>query len=428
MSESKEPEGTPVAQGSTAQQGTQTTPPPPTEESAGASGAAPPLADRIPDAPPAASGTTPPASGTTPPAPSAASAMEEKLTTAMQPIADAIKGARDAEQKALEAMDPAVKAMAAAVIAGGARGTIEQSVQQTLQPVSDAIREAQRVQTDALLAMRPAVEMQKGLAAMPQIVTALEGVVEAEKTLDKALSAVPGMKPAARDMQDLAANGAARDLTQGAASNGMLRDTDGVLYDPNSGTDGAFYEQLKGVPIDYLIATPLMSAARANLALGMIMTEFINEIGYAPDPRDPKKRITRLLEFELTRPVKDNMDQELKTQTITVKAPLLAVVPLPALLIDTVNVDLTVEISQATHQKTTHNVSNELTLGGRYKIVTAQFTGKYSLAQENTRDTNQTAKYNIRVAAKQQPLPEGMSKLMDVFASTIEPLESPTVQ
>ena len=111
------------------------------------------------------------------------------------------------------------------------------------------------------------------------------------------------------------------------------------------------------------------------------------------------------------------------TQTITVKAPLLAVVPLPALLIDSVMVDLTVEILQKTNQKTNHEVNTQFGVGGRYGAVSAQFTGSYSLKQENTRETNQTAKYHVMINARQQPLPEGMSKLMDVFASTIVPLE-----
>jgi hypothetical protein len=36
---------------------------------------------------------------------------------------------------------------------------------------------------------------------------------------------------------------------------------------------------------------------------------------------------------------------------------------------------------------------------------------------------NQTAKYEVKVVAGQQPLPEGMSKLMEVLSSTITPLE-----
>jgi len=260
---------------------------------------------------------------------------------------------------------------------------------------------------------------QQALAAMPQIVTALQGVVAAEQNALKVMGPAVG-QPAARDMQGpVAADGTARDLIPAGAPNGMLSDTDGVLRDPISGTDGAFFGQLKGVPIDYLIATPLISAARANVALAGVMTEFINEIGFLKDGK------TRRITFTLTRPVQ-NMAAATPTYDkyeVEVEAPLLALVPLPALLIDTVNIDLTVEIQNKTQQKTTDERKTELKIGGSYAFVSANFTGSYSLKQENTRDTNQTAKYEVRVVARQQPLPEGMSKLMDVFSSTIVPLE-----
>ena len=423
MSESKEPEGTPVAQGSTAQQGTQTTTPPPTEGSAGAAGAAPALADRIPDAAPGATGDAPAASGAT----GAAPAGQQTL----QPVFTAMEDAITAEERALTAIRAAQPVEAVAVPAASGTAVAASTIQQAMQPLVEAMQGAVAAEKQALedmqaaerrarAAMQPAVTMmQQAVETVTPVVEAMEEAIAAER---RALTAMQSDKQGDKD-----ADGAARDLVPAGAPNGggMLRDTEGVLRDPQSGTDGSFYDQLKGVPIDYLIATPLISAARANLALGVVMTQFIDEIGYVV--KDNKKT-TRLIEFELTRPVKDNLDQKLKTQTITVKAPLLAVVPLPALLIDTVNVDLTVEISQATQQKVTDTRSADLTVGGRYAFITAQFTGSCSVKQENTRDTNQKAKYEIRVGARQQPLPEGMSKLMDVFASTIEPLESPTVQ
>ena len=418
MSESKEPEGTPVAQESTAQQGTSTPPTssPPTEGSAGAAGGAPPLADRIPDAP-AGGGDR-----ATPARPDAASAMEQALTAAMAPVAAAIEGARDAEQKALDAVQPAVKAMAAAVIAGGTRGTIEQTVQQTLGPVAEAMRVAQEAQQRALDAMVPGVTMQQELAAMPQIVASLRGVVEAERA---ALTAMARFvkEPAPRDLQgSVAANGASRDVAP--SGNGMLRDTEGVLRDPTSGTDGAFFKQLTGVPIDYLIATPLMSCARANHALATVMCEFIDDIGFEKGGSSSEQKKTRLIKFNLKRPLKDNNTGEMKTYQMDVEAPLLALVPLPALLIDTVNIDLTVEISQKMNQTNKSSTGGNLQVGSAWAWGHASFTGNFTISEDRTRETNQTAKYNVKVLARQQPLPEGMSKLMDVFASSIEPLET----
>ena len=251
--------------------------------------------------------------------------------------------------------------------------------------------------------MQPAVTMMRqALDTVRPVVTAMEAAVKAEQ---QALTAMQSEKQG-----DIAADGLQRDL----APNGdvMLRGFEQV------GTEGEFFNQLKGVPIDYLIATPLISASRANLAMAGVLTEFIDEVGF-------KDGQTRLIKFKLTRPVKNmaNTAAQLTTQEIEVQAPVLALVPLPALLIDTVNVDLTVEIVQKTFQKVTDKRHVDLKVGAGWGAFTANFTGNYSLDKEATRDTNQTAKYTVRVVARQQQTPEGMSKLMDVFHSTIEPIE-----
>ena len=49
--------------------------------------------------------------------------------------------------------------------------------------------------------------------------------------------------------------------------------------------------------------------------------------------------------------------------------------------------------------------------------------GKVSSSRENTRSTNQTAKYQVHVSARQQQPTEGLSKLMDIMASCVEPVK-----
>jgi hypothetical protein len=300
------------------------------------------------------------------------------MQQALQPLVAAVERARDAEQQALTAM--------------------------------------QAAQQQARAAMQPAVTMmQEAVNTVSPVVAAMEKAIAAEK---QALTAMRSDKQG-----DIAADGQQRDLITDGAPGG-----DGVFRAiVDTSTDGKFFEQLKGVPIDYLIATPLISAARANVALAGVMAEFINEVGFKKDTSGKSTDETRLIKFQLTRPIKDMSaaTPDVKLQTMTVEAPLLALVPLPALLIDTVTVDLTVEIQQKTQQKTTQDVKSELKVGAGWGAISANFTGSFSLKQEATRDTNQTAKYDVTVNARQQPLPEGMSKLMDVFVSTIEPIELP---
>lgn len=51
-------------------------------------------------------------------------------------------------------------------------------------------------------------------------------------------------------------------------------------------------------------------------------------------------------------------------------------------------------------------------------------TGKVTTSHENTRTTDQSAKYDIFARASQQPPAEGMAKLTALFASVVEPIEA----
>jgi len=183
-----------------------------------------------------------------------------------------------------------------------------------------------------------------------------------------------------------------------------------------SGTDGSFFGQLTGIPIEYLVATPLLAAARSNMALAQVMVEFINEIGFNKDGK------TNIISFDLTREVQQADGSGFKPQTITVNAPLLALVPIPALLVQSVNVDLTVEVSQTISENSSSEAKASVSASDSWGFGSVSVTGSYTNSQSRTRATNQSAKYQINVTAQQQPAAEGMSRLMDVFASTVTPI------
>jgi len=159
-----------------------------------------------------------------------------------------------------------------------------------------------------------------------------------------------------------------------------------------------------------------LASARANIALAEAMTEFVNELGFDKDNK------TRTVVFNLQRPYQDPTTKAWKMENITVTCPLLGLVPIPALLVQNVTIDLTVSIDQQSAQKNSSTTEADLSVGANWGWGSASFTGKYSTTSENTRSSDYSAKYTVNVVAQQQPATEGMSKLMDVMASVITPL------
>ena len=175
-------------------------------------------------------------------------------------------------------------------------------------------------------------------------------------------------------------------------------------------------DSFKGLPMRELIAAPLIAAAEAQQELARTAWNFYKQIAFDKDGK------TRSLEFDVQRPIEQGGQMKLMNQKVT--APFLGLVPIPSLLIDNVDVDFQMEVTNTENIKSTTNAEVDSKIEGKYWFVSAEISGKVSTSRENTRSTNQTGKYQVHVSASQQPQTEGLSKLMDIMASCIEPINS----
>ena len=139
--------------------------------------------------------------------------------------------------------------------------------------------------------------------------------------------------------------------------------------------------------------------------------EFMQEIGSNEDGN------TRTVEFNLQRPIEGSTT----LQDITIQAPFIGLVPLPNLLINDIQVDFQMEVTAtetSTEKSSTEGCSSTNCFGG----CSVNVGGKVSSSRENTRSTNQTARYQVDESNRQQRQTEGLSKLKDIMASCVKPL------
>ena len=181
--------------------------------------------------------------------------------------------------------------------------------------------------------------------------------------------------------------------------------------------------QMAGLPIETLICEPLIAVAKGQSALVDVYLKQLFQLAYVDG--DPEKG-TKLIKFTLQRPVTDGQGN-LKKQNFDVEAPLLSLVPVPAFTMQEATVEFSMEIktSEASTNKSEASVEStvEVSGGGFGYSVSASVTGKASTSSENTRSTDQSAKYVITAKAVQQEPSEGMAKLTQLFASIIEPID-----
>ena len=207
-------------------------------------------------------------------------------------------------------------------------------------------------------------------------------------------------------------SGQAKEIISAALEETQNRETSPVLKADSNVTD-----KFKGLPMRELIAAPLIAAAEAQQELAATAWNFYKQIAF-----DDDGKTARVLEFDIKRPIQQ--DGEMTTMSQSVKAPFIGLVPIPSLLIDRVDVDFQMEVTDTSNVKSTINAKVETKVSGKSWLISAEISGKVTTARENTRMTNQTAKYQIHVSASQQPQTEGLSKLMDIMASCIEPINT----
>ena len=139
--------------------------------------------------------------------------------------------------------------------------------------------------------------------------------------------------------------------------------------------------------------------------------ELMQEIDFNEDGK------SRMVEFSFQRPIQGSPTP----QDVTVQAPFIGLVPLPNILIDDVRVDFQMEVTAtetSTEKSSTEGSSSTNCFGG----WSVNVGGKLSSSRENTRSTNQTARYHVDESNRQQRQTEGLSKLKDILASCVEPL------
>jgi hypothetical protein len=171
-----------------------------------------------------------------------------------------------------------------------------------------------------------------------------------------------------------------------------------------------------------LIGAPLTAVCDAQKNLAQAQYEFIKDIAFTDDEGTE----TRLVKFNLQRPAET--PEGVTMIDTQVQAPFLGLVPIPSLLVEDVNIEFQMEVSAAESTKATTSAEASVKAEASYNafVVKAkvEVQGKVSSSRENTRSTNQTAKYQVRVVARQQQPTEGLSRLMDVMAQCVAPLPS----
>jgi hypothetical protein len=186
--------------------------------------------------------------------------------------------------------------------------------------------------------------------------------------------------------------------------------------------------QFKGLPMGELIGGPLTAACDAQVKLAYATADFIKYIGFMP-PSDADKGgvgATRLAHFAFTRPVADKTDpSKMVEESVSLDVPLLAIVKIPSLSITKVDITFDMEVKSSFASKESEDkkgsFSADASVGWGPFSLRVHVEGSVATHKENTRSSDNSAKYHVQVLAEDGGMPEGLARVLDILQTAIQP-------
>lgn len=182
--------------------------------------------------------------------------------------------------------------------------------------------------------------------------------------------------------------------------------------------------QFSGLDMAALIGGPLQAACDAQTMLARSTLNFIEEVGLeAPDANGVRK--VRTANFSFDRAADQTGDGKTASEKVEMNVPLLAIVNVPALSIDVVDVTFDMEVKSSTSSESSSDKNGELEANAGLKIgpfsMNVKIKGSIACHEKNTRSSNNSAKYHVQVHASQQKTPEGLMRMLDIISSAVAP-------
>jgi hypothetical protein len=191
-------------------------------------------------------------------------------------------------------------------------------------------------------------------------------------------------------------------------------------------------DQFSGLPMHDLIGGPLMAACDAQIKLANATATFIQTVGFLPPGQNGGSDI-RTVKFAFDRPTAalpatasgQAADSTVDTERVELEIPLLAIVKVPSLSINTVDIVFDMEVKNSeSHEDSSQQsgtMNAEMNAGWGPFSVKVSMSGSMSASQANTRKSDQSAKYHVEVHARDDGMPEGLARVFDIIQSSIAP-------
>lgn len=177
--------------------------------------------------------------------------------------------------------------------------------------------------------------------------------------------------------------------------------------------------ELNNIDFKKMIGGPLQAAVDAQVASSLATVNFINAVGFNPPATTGGPRELVMVDFTHTRDkgVKDAAGNPVPPETIVLKVPLLAMLPIPSLRIEHVIIDFNVKLNSVETSTVSTSLGVDASVSGGWGPVNFKVSASFQRKATTGVEVKKEYALNVNVKAVQDEIPGGLEKILNMLAA-----------
>lgn len=180
----------------------------------------------------------------------------------------------------------------------------------------------------------------------------------------------------------------------------------------------AAIQSLQNLPFSNLIGGPLVAAVQAQAQAAQTSIKFIEAVGFDQPATAGAPRPVKNVTFQYQK----NDDQG-TNRNFNLTVPILAIVPIPYLRIEELNIDFTAKLNDmiASDDQNTFSWGLDFDAEAKWGWGRANLRATFAGEHTSTNRSSSSAEYtmNVKVRAVQAEVPGGLARVIDIMESAI---------
>lgn len=173
--------------------------------------------------------------------------------------------------------------------------------------------------------------------------------------------------------------------------------------------------ELNNIDFPKMIGGPMQAVVNAQVASAMATVDFIQKVGFT-QPTDGGQAELVMVDFTHKKTDVDEEGQPVET-TRFVKVPLLAMLPIPSLRIEKLQIDFNVKLNSVETSSVSDKLGIDASVQGGWGPVKFKVSASYQRQSSSGVEVKKEYSLQVNVTAVQDEMPAGLEKILGMLAA-----------